>query len=208
MLELLLGKASERKLRLFACACCRLVWEQLVDGRSRQAVLIAEQFADGLVGKGDLRAAHQDATNVSKGSFRVEDWLVCGNELWFASLAARMATARRLPLAQVVNSTLSGGGLQQDKKYGDTSHILRDLLGPSPFRTLTLDPAVLVWNDGTVPKLARAVYDERAFDRMPILGDALEDAGCEDQNILRHCRQRGAVHVRGCFVLDLLLNKE
>jgi hypothetical protein len=58
-----------------------------------------------------------------------------------------------------------------------------------------------------VARLARGIYDDRAFDRLPILADALEDAGCHDTAILDHCRQPGP-HVRGCWVVDLLLGKE
>jgi hypothetical protein len=57
-----------------------------------------------------------------------------------------------------------------------------------------------------IPKLAEAIYEERAFDRMPILADALEEAGCADADVLRHCRDPGP-HVRGCWVLDLILDK-
>jgi hypothetical protein len=58
-----------------------------------------------------------------------------------------------------------------------------------------------------VVKVAQAIYDERAFDRMSILADALEEAGCTDQDILAHCRS-GGDHVRGCWVVDLVLGKE
>lgn len=68
-----------------------------------------------------------------------------------------------------------------------------------------VDPVILAWNNTTVPRLAQAIYDGRAFDRLPILADTLEDAGCTDQDILAHCRS-GGEHVRGCWVLDLLLN--
>jgi hypothetical protein len=64
----------------------------------------------------------------------------------------------------------------------------------------------LSWNDGIVPKLAQAIYDDRVFDRLPILADALEEAGCTNADILNHCRQPGE-HVRGCWVVDLLLGK-
>jgi hypothetical protein len=80
---------------------------------------------------------------------------------------------------------------------------MRDILG-NPFRPVTIDAA---WTSGTVVKLAQAIYDERAFDRMPILADALEDAGYTNQDILEHCRG-GGEHVRGCWVLDLLLKRE
>jgi hypothetical protein len=84
---------------------------------------------------------------------------------------------------------------------------LRDLFGDLVRPALRVDPAWLAWNGRTAPRLAEAVYDERAFDRLPILGDALEDAGCADPELLAHCRGPGP-HVRGCWVIDLLLGKE
>jgi hypothetical protein len=83
--------------------------------------------------------------------------------------------------------------------------LLRDIVG-NPFWTSNLDPLWLSWNGGTVQQLARAIYDERRFDDLPVLADALEDAGCTDAAILNHCRGPGP-HVRGCWVLDLLLGK-
>jgi len=72
---------------------------------------------------------------------------------------------------------------------------------------MTIAPAVLAWNERTVQQMAQSIYEGHAFDRMPILADALEDAGCGDAEILNHCRQPG-VHVRGCWALDLLLGKK
>src|SRR5262249_17037155 len=77
----------------------------------------------------------------------------------------------------------------------------------NPFGPVTLVRAWVTWDGGTIPKLAQGIYDDRAFDRLPILADALEDAGCTDADILNHCRQP-SVHVRGCWVIDLLLGKE
>ena len=65
----------------------------------------------------------------------------------------------------------------------------------------------LAWNDGTVVKIAQGIYQERAFDRLPILHDALLDAGCDDEDILAHCKSAGP-HVLGCWVIDLILAKE
>ena len=77
----------------------------------------------------------------------------------------------------------------------------------NPFRLFTPDDTWLAWNDGTIRRIAQAIYDERAFDRLAILADALEDAGCDNADILNHCRS-GGEHVRGCWVVDLLLGKQ
>ena len=82
---------------------------------------------------------------------------------------------------------------------------LLDVVG-NPFRPVSLSPSWLAWNDGAIGKMAQAIYDDRAFDRLPILADALEEAGCADREILDHCRS-GGEHVRGCWVVDLLLGK-
>jgi hypothetical protein len=84
--------------------------------------------------------------------------------------------------------------------------LMRDITGPIPFRPVPADTSWLQWKDGTVVKVAQAVYEDRAFDRLPILADALEDVGCTDADILTHCRGPGP-HVRGCWVVDLLLGK-
>jgi hypothetical protein len=86
--------------------------------------------------------------------------------------------------------------------------------GPLPFRPVALDAAWLAWNNGTVGRLAQAAYEGRQMpagtlepERLAVLGDAMQEAGCEDPDILGHLRDRQQVHVRGCFVLDLLLGK-
>src|SRR5437868_15528696 len=83
--------------------------------------------------------------------------------------------------------------------------LLVDIFGEKP-RSKKINPDWLTWNDGTVVQIAQSIYTERAFDRLPIVADALEEAGCHDPNSLSHCRQPGE-HVRGCWVLDLLLGK-
>lgn len=75
-----------------------------------------------------------------------------------------------------------------------------------PIRPFTIDPAWLAWNDGAARKIAHAIHHEGAFDLYPILGDALEDAGCDSADVLGHCRGEGS-HVRGCWVIDLLLQE-
>lgn len=73
---------------------------------------------------------------------------------------------------------------------------------------MAVDSAWLTWNHGTVPAIARHVYDDRAFHDLPILADALEDAGCTDPEILGHCRADGAIHAKGCWVVDLVIGLE
>jgi hypothetical protein len=90
------------------------------------------------------------------------------------------------------------------RKVALASH-LRDLFG-NPFSSPSLDNAWLAWNGGTLPKLAQAIYDDRRFGDLPILADALEEAGCDNADVLSHCRSEGP-HVRGCWVVDLLLGK-
>jgi hypothetical protein len=83
--------------------------------------------------------------------------------------------------------------------------LIRDIFG-NPFRPVTAEPAWLRWHDGTVPRIARGIYDDYRFADMPILHDALLDAGCDDEDVLAHCRTPDG-HVRGCWVIDLLLEK-
>ncbi|MCE9565687.1 MAG: hypothetical protein K8U57_26995 [Planctomycetes bacterium] len=79
--------------------------------------------------------------------------------------------------------------------------LLRDIFG-NPFRPVALDPS---WGSDTVLSLARHIYESRDFSAMPILADALQDVGCDNDDILCHCRDEKQVHVRGCWVVDLVL---
>ncbi len=83
---------------------------------------------------------------------------------------------------------------------------MRDIIGDPFLAKPTVDPSWLSWNDEAIPKLAKTIYECRHFGLMPILGDALEEAGAIDEGILRHCRSE-ADHVRGCWVIDALLGK-
>jgi hypothetical protein len=83
--------------------------------------------------------------------------------------------------------------------------LLREIVG-NPFRPSAVDPSWLAWNDRCVEHVARGIYEAWAFDHLPILHDALLDAGCDNEDILAHCCGAGP-HVRGCWVIDLVLNK-
>jgi uncharacterized protein YceK len=84
--------------------------------------------------------------------------------------------------------------------------LVREVFG-NPFRPVRVDPAWLAWHGGTIPRLARAIYGDGAFDRLLVLADALEEAGCGDPDVLGHLRGPRGVHIRGCFALDAVLGK-
>src|SRR5581483_8318470 len=92
-----------------------------------------------------------------------------------------------------------------EREQAAVAGLVREVFG-SPVRPARLDPSRLRWHDGTIPRIAQGIYEERAFDRLPVLHDALLDAGCDDEAILAHCRGAG-LHVRGCWVIDLILGK-
>lgn len=89
--------------------------------------------------------------------------------------------------------------------FGNECALLREVCG-NPFRPARVDSSVLCWNGGCVTRMAQAIYDGRRFDDLPILADALDEAGCREEDVLAHCRSK-AEHVRGCWVLDALLGK-
>jgi hypothetical protein len=205
MLQFLQGKASERKLRLFACACCRRIWRQLTPARSRRGVETSERYADGLVGRKELLDAKSRAWEVVVGLQvrKLRSRLPLSPDVlrspWFAAAYAADEVPARLCRA------VSEAALWDEGRNGQLS-LLHEVFG-NPFRPVTIDRAWLSWNGTALRNIAQAIYDERAFDRLPILGDALEEAGCTSAELLAHCREPGE-HVRGCWAVDLLLGKE
>jgi hypothetical protein len=186
MLEFLRGKASDRKLRLFACACCRYVWDNLTD-ESRRTVELIEQFEEGGI-------AYEELSAVSDLAAAAISDLV--------NKPSRRASFRFLA---VVDPAIGDHLLEEP-----VCQLIREVLG-NPFRHVVLESA---WRTPTVTALATAAYEERSlpagtFDpaRLAVLSDALEDAGCTNEQILVHLREPSP-HVRGCWVIDLLLGKE
>ncbi len=201
MLDFLKGQDTKRKLRIFACACCHRI-NNITTDKGRAAVKGAERFADGLIDERELRSLWV-AVGFPKKNFRQ-----------LAASAARAASSSpgydgtAHAAASAVNAVLSRNEPRQTDVTRATEWraqiaLLNDIFG-NPFRPVTLDPR---WLTSTVADLAAAIYQERAFDRMPILADALMDAGCDNETLIAHCRGDGP-HVRGCWVVDLLLGKE
>jgi hypothetical protein len=186
MLAFLQGKASDRKLRLFAVACSQRVWS-LIDDLGRTAVEVAENYADGLAGPDEMRAARLACQGAG------------GQASWYAAASNPEVAARnaaRSAQAGIASNPILGTVAAELHAQAD---LLRDIFGSLPFRPITLDLSLLT---PTVVQLAQAIYDDRAFDRMPELANTLHQAGCDNDEILGHCRGRGP-HVRGCWVVDL-----
>ena len=206
MLAFLHRQASYRKFRLFACACCRRRWHLMTSEQSRRAVEVAERYADDLADPEELEEVFQAAAE------EAED---LDNAATAAAYAAvwddEQAAEEAADYAAYTVDDASENAVPSGSRWGPAgvaecaaqSEFIRCVFG-NPFRAVAFDPA---WRTTNVAELAQAIYDERAFDRLPILADALLDAGCDSEAILAHLRGPGP-HVRGCWVVDLILGKE
>ena len=209
------GRGSDRKLRLVCCAVCRAVEHLLTDERYRRALDVAERYADGLAGIGELREAHRVVTPASTHTEEYE-WSEDKQGMLLAANAVGWATTLREPPdppAYLAGCAATGAkyaavteGLPEAEVGATQSALIRDILGPLPFRPVAVPPSVLAWENGTVVRLAQAVYSGRRFADLPILADVLEEAGCTDPDILSHLRGPGP-HVRGCWPVDLILDQ-
>jgi hypothetical protein len=195
MLEFLKNQASDRKLRLFAAACCRCSTKHMMDESNRRVVDIAERYAEGSLTLDDLAAA-QSTTGC-----------------WFSYVAAPHGyqAASRVVSCLSEDEGIAAAQAEGLSQFGSRNFLaihkaladlLRECFG-NPYRSLYLDSS---WLTPNVLRLAQAIYDERTFERMPALADALEEAGCFDSDKLSHCRGPGP-HVRGCWLLDIILGK-
>ena len=225
MLEFLRDKitksaAGRRKLRLVACAAVRRFWDVMTDEWDRDAVLVAEDFADGLADKAELLEARTAARDLRRRKGKPRSAALPkpakrGPSLtWPAQLVA-VPAAWEAATWTLRDCPETAWLLARDSGPYDTrkapSHkaerrwhagLVREIFG-NPFRPVTIDSA---WRTADVVALARGIYDERAFERLPILADALQDTGCDNEDILDHCR--GTLpHTRGCWVVDLILGK-
>jgi hypothetical protein len=195
---------TARKQRLLACACLRRVWHTL-SRKGRHAVEVAELHADRLVPAKELEAARPPFAEGRTAAFYAVYYAAAPNKRLRAEMEWVLANSTCAARGGFQSSSGLMLGTAACSQSVAQSRLVRDVFR-NPFRPVTVSPRWRAWNDGTVGKLARGVYDERAFDRLPVLADALEEAGCADAALLAHCREPGA-HVRGCWVVDLLLGK-
>lgn len=216
LLWLIESKPSERKIRLFCCACCRRIWHLLSDDRCRNAVEVAERFADELASDEELKKAGEGADDAAD---EAED-----SDLSYFKKLALVGSCNAAAFAVDVNAiaaaewavyAVAGSNAVYDKneearrlaaynlEIKNQANILRDIFG-NPFRPVTFDKSFLT---SKVICLAREIYDDSDFERLPLLAVTLEQAGCTNQEILSHCRGPRP-HARGCWALDAILAKE
>jgi hypothetical protein len=176
-------RTSLRKFRLFAVACCRLDIKAITNPDCRALIDLSERWADGEASAMDVRQLRR----------KVQRWAAQSPLNRWVSVWGAYQTAK--PTGRPVF------GFMNHRRYRP---LLADIIGPSPMPfTFSSD-----WRTDTAVTLARTMYESREFSAMPILADALQDAGCDNDDILNHCRDTNQVHVRGCWVVDLVLGKE
>ncbi len=201
MLQFLEGKPTVRKLRLAGCAWWRRAYDHLAADELKRIINVAEQVAEGGASQKRLRkvlkyidfAAVADASRYTVGEDTASGW-------WSARCVAGLCAEEPSSWASAV---VWGASLLND---ADRAAIIHDVFG-NPYRPIAIKPSWRWWHDGTIVNIAAAIYDERSYRMLPILADALEDAGCDNGDILSHLRGSGP-HVRGCWALDLILGKE
>jgi hypothetical protein len=232
MLEFVRGKVSDRKLRLYLCCGCRHIAHLFFSPESLTAVDVAERYADGEASNEELDRAEWDAESPTFG-YEFDKERLPGSSPYRTKVVPRLVEIGALPesalcrddwqvdepirqrllaaaeLAEycaVSSLSASDWGIQYISRVDWPGRWLFDCVFGNPFCSVSLDPAWLAWHDGCIVKLAKGIYDDRAFDRLPVLADALEDAGCTNAGILGHLRGPGP-HFRGCWVADLLLGR-
>jgi len=191
---------SDRQVLLTLAGFGRLYWptgRPETNAGHREWVERCERFADGA-------ATADDRAAVTWEPGRVPTPVPTDFVPYFVALvhSPRQALAHMLRMAQGLPAVAAVLDRCFPEDWAAGCDLLRDVFG-DPFRPAALAPD---WRTDTAVQLARQMYDGRDFALMPILADALQDAGCENADILTHCRGSGP-HVRGCWVVDLVLGK-
>lgn len=206
MLEFVRKKATYRKLRLFVCNVCRHFFQDVMTDVHREAILVAERYADDLASKQEVARADRQV------------WKTPGAR---ATDALRWALHGRPKVA--VLEVLSTGAFPRDPKVcryeGEPPTppfdsalplvvpcLIRDCFD-NPFQPAETAPEWLGYQDKAVVRMAQSIYEQGSFGDLPILADLLEEAGCNSTAILSHCRESD-LHMRGCWVIDLLTRRK
>ena len=197
MLKGLDAKKHRRKWLLFNCACCRRVWDKMPDD-CRGYVEAAERYALGAGLKKDLGPLRGRVHEAFNNSLRWPDRAS-------AAQAAMMVTNTTRFCAWNAASAGAKGRVAHRRERHAQADLLREVMG-NLYRAVAVEPAWLTWDGGAVPRMAQAVLADGRFSDLPVLADALEEAGCTNAELLGHLRGPGP-HVRGCWALDVLLGR-
>ena len=217
MIDFLHTRVYDRKLRLLACAFVRQRWELLRYPTPREAVEMGERYALGAARRREIEAMRQQAQQSAAEAPEFERHAyqaAAATLLPHAIEAVRTASAslRAQFIAEEANAAMSRedelriiveAGRLVDRQQGQ---VVLEVFG-NVFCPPVVEPAWLRWSDGAVAKMARLIDQERRWEELPYLADALTDAGCTEEALVRHLREPGA-HVRGCWALDAVLGRE
>jgi hypothetical protein len=215
------NRDAQRRLRLLGVAACRRMWNLLGDPSLRLAVEKAEEYADGRLSLDELFEAAQSASQDCARFARMHSaaryagdavvrttlharigWSLIGDVLQRATWAAAGGFPGSLEASHRLFCHPDQGGREQAVQCD----LIRDLYG-NLFRPAVVDPLWRTWQNGLIIRLAGSIYAERRWDDLPVLGDALEEAGCTSPDILDHCRGR-MIHARGCWLVDALRDRK
>ena len=207
------GLLGARRTRLLAVAFCDRVAHLPHEDACREWLEVARRYADKKAHRTGMAKTHSAAEDAYARFGQPTALRGMAIQSTLCALVYTLHPTRRYYAEVVANFAVRASSYDASDRTGqivayapENAHqlrLLRDVLGRPDDVSVSAPNDWLGWHGGLVPKLTRGIYEDRAFDQMPVLGDALEDAGCADEAILSHCRGPGP-HVRGCWVVDML----
>lgn len=192
---------DDRKRRLLCCAATRRIVDSVASTQLRRGIEFAEAWADGEFERPQWLAVRKDVRRIRNQTDRSQPRYRMASIVY--SLLEREFMSYKMALEECQWLAMPENDIDEALAQ---CQLAKEIF-PNPFAEISFDSAWLKWNDGTVSKLAHAIYDDRHFEDLPVLGDALEEAGCSDPLILDHCRSETR-HVRGCWVVDLMTGRD
>jgi hypothetical protein len=201
-----MASKNRRKERLFCIACCHRLGGRLSDPRSLAALGAGEQYAEGELSLPRLKAARRAVIEAARDSRRTKP----DPNSWSPDEAAQNAVSLSRTEVLVTGPVrvaicLAWMGVRpRAEEDAFQAHLMHDIFD-STVRPVTFAPE---WRTSNAVAIAQGMYESWDFGAMPILADALQDAGCDNDDVLNHCRDEKATHVRGCWVVDLVLGKK
>jgi hypothetical protein len=227
------NRFSKRKMRLVSIEACKHIVHLLPLARYGPVIEWAEQYSDGLTDQQAFRSLSGHLSTTTGEPCPAAAGAATRAVLSLGPDDAPDAATLQVVDAKGIEAMATTGCISPTLSYAEVGRLIEDARGSAthdvftraceaeelaiadlvreifgnPFHPITIDPAWLARNDAAIPRIARSVYEERAFHRMPALADALLDAGCEHEELIAHCRSAGP-HVRGCWAVDLILGKE